>query len=224
MRTPRRSLAAPVILLAFVALSSCYFGVSRFPVRAAQRQPRHPAADLHGLATQNGGEFISAFNADRSVPYPNIAELAKRSREIVIGRATGFRDRITTDGTSVTKDTAIEVQEVLKGDIGKRAFILVSLPGGAHAFPDGTMAFVYARNYRRPEVGKTYLLFLNGKHPVARGYALAGGIQGQFELDFSKGTVMPSNVVTHDPLVARHKGQPISALLAELHAALRSNK
>jgi hypothetical protein len=202
MRKPYLTL---LVLTGVLALSG--------PVVSAQKQK----SNLHDRAKQSGGKLVEKFQAERSVIYPNLTELAKRSTAIVIGRALNHRAHLTTDGTFITTDVSVAVQEVVKGNLRRGSVVLVSLPGGGHRFEDGVTAFLYADNYRPAQNGKTYVFFLDKKGPVARGYELAGGIQGQFELSFESGKVIAGDTVPVDPIVPKYRNKPIKDFLVELH-------
>lgn len=175
--------------------------------------------NLHDRASKNGGRLVEQFKADRSSAYPNLQEIARRSNAIVIGRAIANRSRLTADGKTVTTDFSIAVQEVIKGTLRPGSVVVVSLPGGPHRFDDGATAFLYAANYRPARNGKTYLFFLDRQSPLTRGWVLTGGIQGQFELDFRSGRIIPAGTAGHDPLVDRYRNKSIRAFLVELHVA-----
>ena len=114
--------------------------------------------------------------------------------------------------------------DLLNNGLRAGSVVLVSLPGGAHRFEDGVTAFLYAGNYRPAENGKTYVFFLDKMGAVSKGWELAGGIQGQFELDFASGKVIPAGTAGHDPLVDRYRDKPIKDLLVELHQAVGNPK
>lgn len=177
--------------------------------------------NLHDRAARGGGRLVEKFRAERSVIYPNLAELARHSNAIVIGRAVNHRERLTNDGNSVTTDVSVVVQEVAKGNLRQGNVVRVSLPGGAHRFEDGVTAVLYADNYRPVRNGKTYVFFLDRRGPVSRGYELTGGIQGLFELSFDSGKVIPADTMPVDPIVRQFSNATIRDFLVELHRAVR---
>ena len=125
------------------------------------------SGNLHDRAVRGGGRLVEKFRAERSVIYPNLAELVRRSNAVVIGRVSNHRQHLTTDGNSVTTDVSVVVQEVVKGNLRPGGVVLVSLPGGAHRFEDGVTALLYADNYRPARNGKTYVFFLDRRGPVS---------------------------------------------------------
>lgn len=196
-------------------------GLSFNPSLDAGTRAMQQQGNLHDRAVHSGGRLAEGFMAERATIYPNVTELARRSSAIVIGRAAHRRDHLTSDGNSITTDVSVVVQEVVKGNMRTGSVVLVSLPGGAHRFEDGVTAFLYAKNYRPAQNGKTYVFFLDRRGPVSRGYELTGGIQGQFELDFASGKVVTGDTVLIDPVVHQQGNQLIKSFLVELHTAAR---
>ncbi|HLG17504.1 MAG TPA: hypothetical protein VJH03_23875 [Blastocatellia bacterium] len=181
-----------------------------------------PAKTLHDRAKDAGGKLIYPYDADRSVVYPNVEELAKHSDLIIIGRTVGHRARLTADGMVVTRDFLVKTQEVIKGDIQPGLGIAVSVPGGSYRFPDGVYVYVRPRDYLDAKDGKLYVFFLRAKGSLTKGHQVAGGVQGLFEL--TDGGVQPADLVADDPVVVKYKGKKGADFLAEIHRAVNKGK
>src|SRR4030095_7125993 len=173
---------------------------------------------LHDRAKKAGGKFLWVYKPKRNVIYANVQELAKRSDVIVVGRTTGHRARLRSDGKFITKDFLVKVHEVIKGDITMGRSIFVSLPGGAYRFPDGTYAYVTPINYRQAEDGGIYVFFLKNKGSVYQGHEPVSESQGLFEL--TGGKVQSADLIKDDPVVAKYEEMSAAAFLAEIHKAV----
>ncbi|HEU4390162.1 MAG TPA: hypothetical protein VFV34_20340 [Blastocatellia bacterium] len=193
-------------------------------VAGTEASGQQPGGSLHDRAKQQGGRLVEGFKADRSVVYPNLTELARRSTSIVIGRTLTNRAHLTTDGNFITTDCSVGVQEVLKGSVRRGSVVLVSLPGGSHRFADGVKATLTATNYRPAEKGRTYLFFLKEKGAITKGLELAGGVQGLYDLDFAANTVVPADVVPKASIVQWCRNKSIKEFLVELHRAVGKAK
>ena len=203
---------AVVIGIVLIAIGSTGLSV-KSRVRGQQ-----PQGSLHERAKQNGGKLAAKIRTDRSVIYPNIEELAKRSELIVVGRTLSHRSHLTADGTSITTDFWVLPLDFVKGQIKRGELVLASLPGGAHKFSDGTAALLKAITYNEAQNGKTYVFFLKGIDASSKGHELVGGAQGQFELDLTTGEVEPADTDSSDPVVIKYKGKPAKEFLAEIHS------
>jgi hypothetical protein len=183
---------------------------------------QEPDQDLHELAKKAGGKLVLRYLPDRSVIYPNLQELAKRSDIIVVGRTLGHRPKLRGDGKFITKDFWVRVQSVFKGDLPNGKTILVSLPGGSYMFPDKTFVFVNPYKYKQAEDSRTYVFFLRNKGATYSGHELAGGPQGLF--DITGDTVEPAHRVPGDPVLTKYKGMRTVTFLAQLESAAGINK
>jgi hypothetical protein len=179
---------------------------------------------LHDRAIKAGGKLVWRYRANRSLIYPNVEELAKRSDVIVVGRSLGHRPSLSPDGTFITNDFLVRVQDVIKGDVPSGKSIVVSLPGGAYRFSDGTFAALMPANYKQAEDGGTYVFFLKKKKigSVFKGHMLASETQGLFAL--KEGKVEPADSVRSDPVVVKYRGMGAANFLAQIHMAVPRKK
>jgi hypothetical protein len=201
-----------IALVAFVSASS-----SSVPAQLKAK------GDLHARAKTTGGRLVWKYRPTRSVIYPNIEELAKRSDIVVIGRTLGHRSSLTSDGRFVTQDFLVRVQEVFKGDVPNGKSILISLPGGSYKFPDGTHVHVMPVGFTQAEDGASYVFFLkdnstDGKKSIYKGHRLASEIQGLFAL--KEGKVAPASAGASDPFATKYQGMETRTFLQQLHVAM----
>ena len=183
---------------------------------------QNPRETLHERTKKAGGKLVWRYRATRSLIYPNVEELAKRSDVIVVGRTLGHRPSLSPDGKFITNDFLVKVQEVIKGDLADRS-IVISVPGGAQRFPDGTYAALMPVNYKQAEDGRTYVFFLKKKSgSVFKGHMLASETQGLFAL--KDGKVEPADSVRSDPVVVKYRGMGAASFLAQIHMAVPRKK
>ena len=64
------------------------------PAGEATSFAQEPNQDLYELAKKAGGKLVLRYLPDRSVVYPNLEELAKRTDIIVVGRTLGHRAKL----------------------------------------------------------------------------------------------------------------------------------
>jgi hypothetical protein len=185
---------------------------------------QHPRATLHERAKKADGRLVWRYRPNRSVIYSNVEELAKRSDIIVVGRAIGQRPRMRPDGNFITEDFQVRVQDVIKGDLPSGQSIVVSMPGGAQRFRDGSVAAVIPTGVRRAEKGGTYFFFLRAKRGKSafKGYLLASATQGLFAL--KEGRIEPADRVASDPVVAKYQGMSLGDFLRQVHMAAPRKK
>lgn len=188
---------------------------------ASAQQPR---VTLHDRAIRASGRLVWRYRANRSLIYPNVEELAKRSDVIIVGRTLGHRPSLRPGGTFLTNDFLVKVQDVLKGDVPNGRSILISVPGGAYKFPDGTYAALLPANFKQAEDGRTYVFFLKKRknNSVFKGHMLASETQGVFEL--KDGKVEPTDAVNSDPVVVKYRGRGAVGFLAQIHMAVPRKK
>ena len=191
---------------------------------AQKSKPPKPRDSLHELSKKAGGHFVFRYKPNRSSVYPNIEELAKRSDLIVVGRTVGHRTSLRPDGNFITNDYTVRVQDVIKGDLPKRASILVTLPGGTFRFPDGTFATVMPIGEKTVEDRQQYIFFLKAKKAkgVFNGYLLISETQGVFGL--TNAGVEPGDTVSGHPLATKYRGMPARDFLAQIHQAVPRKK
>ncbi|HYW72034.1 MAG TPA: hypothetical protein VE961_13430 [Pyrinomonadaceae bacterium] len=208
-------------LVLLVTLVSVVVQMANSPAMA-----QHPQETLEARTKKANGKLIWRYRPNRSVVYPTLEELAKRSDIIVIGRALAHRTTLRADGKFVTEDFSVRAQEVIKGDVtlaGNRS-IIVSLPGGVYTFPDGAYVSVRAVGWQSAEDKGLYVFFLRKKNKNSpyKGFQLASETQGLFAL--KDGMVQPASLVGTDPLVVKHKGTDAAAFLKEVHKAAPQKK
>lgn len=204
--------------LVFIALVAIV-GASSAPILAQQKT----RTDLQTRAKSTGGKLVWRYRPTRSVVYPNIEELAKRSDAVLIGRTLGHRSKLAADGKFITQDFLVRVQEVLKGDVTNGSSITISLPGGSHKFKDGTRVHVMPALFKQAQDGSSYVFFLKTPRGSAnKNYRLTSEIQGLFA--FKDGQVEPAYGSATDPIVAKYQGMPAKTFLVKLHAALPRDK
>ena len=205
-----------LMLVALLAIATALSA----PVLAQQQKTR---TDLHTRAKSKGGKYVWRYRPTRSVVYPNIEELAKRSDAVLIGRMLGHRSNLTTDGKFITQDFHVRVQEVLKGTVANGSSITISLPGGSHKYKDGTRVHVMPALFKQAQDGGTYVFFLKvPKGSSTKQYRLTSEIQGLFA--FKDGQVEPAYGAATDPMVMKYQGMPAKAFLGKLHVALPRDK
>ena len=209
-----RKQMAQLILVLFVCIGG-------FTSIALAQQPRNT---LHERAKKAGGALVWRYRATRSLVYPNIEELAKRSDLIVVGRTLGHRPALRSDGKFLTSDFLVRVQDVIKGDEPKGQSIVISIPGGAHKFPDGTYAALLPANFKQAENGRTYIFFLKakGKDSSYKGHTLVSETQGLFEL--KDGKVEPADRVGSDPIVIKYRGIEAAKFISQIRMAVPRKK
>ena len=185
---------------------------------------QQPSGTLHDRAKKVGGKLVWHYRANRSLIYPNVEELAKRSDLIVVGRTLGHRPSLRPDGKFITNDFLVKVQDVIKGNVAGGESIFISVPGGAYKFSDGTYAALIPANYREAEDGATYVFFLTKKKPnsVFKGHTLASETQGMFA--FRDGRVDPADLVVSDPVVMKYRGLGAAAFLQQVRMAVPRQK
>lgn len=175
---------------------------------------------LHDQAKKAGGKVVLKYKPSRGTIYPNIAELAKRSDLIVVGRILGHKSNLTTDERAITQDFMVKVQEVIKGDLAKGTAVFLSLPGGTHRFPDKTYAAMMPVGFRQPADGGTYVLFLKSRQPNSpyKGRRLVSESQGLFAL--TNGAVEPGDLAADDPVNIKYRKMGAASFLREIHKAV----
>jgi hypothetical protein len=196
--------------------------VTGLPVLAQTPAAKESRTSLHERAKKAGGKLIWRYRSHRNRIYSDVGALAKKSDVIVVGRTLGHRSTVRKDGKFITNDFLVRVQDVIKGNVTKGKSILISVPGGASRFPDGTYAVQIPISYRQPEDRTTYVFFLRKKNLAFKGHMLASETQGMFA--FLNGRVEPADLVKSDPAVAKYQGMRASAFLNEIHKALTQTK
>jgi hypothetical protein len=180
---------------------------------------------LNDRARKTGGKLVWRYRAPRSVIYPNVEELAKRSDLILVGKALAHRSNLREDGKFMTNDFLVRVQEVLKGDAPVGGSTVISIPGGARKFADGSFAALLPANFKAVENGGIYVFFLEDKKKKASPYAghmLVSETQGLFEV--RDGRVEPADSVDSDPVVKKYRGMGASNFFAQIRSAVPKKK
>ena len=179
-----------------------------------------PKVTLYAQAKKAGGKLILKYKPNRGTIYPNVAELAKRSDLIVVGRILSHKSNLTADERAITQDFMLKVQEVIKGNLAKGTAVLFSLPGGTHRFPDKTYAAMVPVGYKQPQDGGIYVLFLKSRQANSpyKGLRLVSESQGLFAL--RDGVVEPADVAGDDPVTVKYRKMGAASFLGEIHRAI----
>lgn len=191
--------------------------------------PATSTLTLHDRAQLAGGTLLEPYPDDGDVTSATVAELFRRSPIVVIGKVLAQRAHLSADGQRVTTDIAVDSQEVLRGPVVVGQVVRISLPGGSHRFADGVIVHQTTAGYQKPNVGGTHVLFLREARPALSDkteYELAVGKQGQIELDFANGKVIPGfgGAEMLDPIATKTRKTPLAEFLVELHAARRGER
>jgi len=184
------------------------------------QDPKKPKVTLYDRAKKAGGKLVVKYKPSRGTIYPNIAELAKRSDLIVVGRVLSHKSNLTADERAITQDFLVKVQDVIKGNLGKGTAVLFSLPGGTHRFPDKTYAVMVSVGYTQPQDGGIYVLFLKSRQANSpyKGQRLVSESQGLFAL--KDGVVEPADLAADDPVNAKYRKMGAALFLREIHKAV----
>jgi hypothetical protein len=182
-----------------------------------------PPKTLYDLAKEKGkdGKYIHTIDATGGVRYSNIEEIAKRSDAIIIGRPLRNDNKLSPDGMAITTHHLVRPQEIIKGTIRRNSAIVVSVPGGAHRYQDGTMVLTHARYYRQPIKDRVYVLFLKREGNDPKKWSVVGGSQGQFELDLSNKKVQPGELKKRGPIRVRYKDMSVRQFMREVRRVAR---
>src|SRR5918996_897524 len=142
--------------------------------------PRHQqlAVRLHGLhaAAKITGSFVGPVDFHNEVVAMDLETLIHDSTVILVGQIGDNRCRLSADERRITTDYNVTVLETLKGTVAVGDSVIVSLPGGKVVFEDGTWAELLPNEYRMPQMGERYVLFLapSRYNPAADVQSLAG--------------------------------------------------
>jgi hypothetical protein len=220
---PRKTgLSVLVMELALIGIASG----AAIVARNANPQSAKPKITLHDQAKKAGGKFVLKYKPNRGTVYPNVAELAKRSDLIVVGRILGHKANLTPDERFITQDFLVKVQELIKGESPRGSALLVSLPGGTHRFADKTFAVMVPVGFKQPEDGGLYVLFLKtkNKNSAFKGQRLVSEDQGLFAL--TNGAVDPADLTWDDPISVKYRKMNAASFLHEIHKAVprKNNK
>ena len=195
------------------AFAVCAAAAAAVALALALAHAQGPNAGLADRARAVGRD-IRVVSAAHTPVFKNLEELAAASTVVAVGTAGENVCRLSPDGSTVTTDYQVTLQEVMKGRplAPAGSTITVSLPGGKAGVPDPATgrtlhAEVRVPWFRRLESGKRYYLFLTG--PAANGVAPAaaykptGGPQGIFE--DAGATVITHSGRLRDPIWRYHR-------------------
>jgi hypothetical protein len=155
----------------------------RATTEAVRKGGLREAAKLRGTFVTTGNPFVW--------DQYDVGSLAAKSKIIVIGTPTTSMCRLSSDGTYITTDYNVQLEQVLKGDLRLTAnpsqttstSLTVKLLGGYVKFEDGTSAVMLTPGFKKMEIGKRYVLFLSDRDKTRPGdLILTGGPQGLFEI------------------------------------------
>jgi len=152
----------------------------RMPITVESIENRKDSQDLRPLRDKasEARTFAEVKYPTRGQACADVAELATRSSEVVIGTPVDNLSRLSADGRSVTLDYKVKVEYVYKGTVKRGSTITVSLPGGKLMFDDGSTAEVQTPWFKKMLNGQTYALFL--KADEAGNFSTVGEAQGLF--------------------------------------------
>lgn len=193
---------------------------------AQNRPPREASAKkkdkekLHDKAKKAGGAVVLRYRPSRSKIFSSLSDLGAHSDVVIIGRVLGHRPALTPSGNLITNNFLVKVLEVRKGDLAGTRSIIISSPGGAYKFPDGTRAAVVPTGYKELEDGVIYALFLKARGNGAN-YRLVSESQGAFAL--KPQGLEPADLDTTRPIM-KYRGLTPVAFLRELHKAVPVKK
>ena len=214
-----------LMLIALVAV----VGASSTLILAQQKSAQQKSkSGLHARAKSAGGKLVWRYKPTKSVLYPNVEELAKRSDLVIVGRTLAHRSSLTADGRFITQDFLVRVQEVFKGEVKNGSSMIVSLPGGSYKFDDGTRVHVMPIGYKQAVDGASYVFFLRenfkeakqGKSSIHKRHRLSSEIQGLFALQDTK--VEPAYADLSDPIAQKYQGMDAMTFLQQLRKVVSS--
>lgn len=181
--------------------------------------PTQSKNKLQELANKAGGHFVLRYQPNATT-YPNVEELAKRSDIIVVGKTLGHRTKLSDDGNFINQEFLVRVQEVLKGESPTGRSVVISVPGGAHRFDDGTTAVVESLGQRQPEDRGFYVFFLKAPASGEESKPMQLSSEAQGIVGLSGGRAAPSSLKAEDPFVSKYGQMEAVDFLRELHRAI----
>ena len=145
------------------------------------------AQDMRPLKDKAKGSrnFTELKYPTRGLASSDLAELANRSSDVIIGTPVENISRLSADGRSITLDYQVRVEYVYKGAVKQGKIITVSLPGGKLMFDDGSIAEVQTPWFKKMLNDKTYALFLTPGAGAGK-FTTASEAQGVFEIPTTK--------------------------------------
>jgi len=152
----------------------------RMPITAESIEARKEPQDVRPLRdkARETRTFAELKYPTKGQASTDVAGLAGRSSDVVIGTPVDNLSRLSADGRSITLDYKVKVEYVYKGTIKRGTTITVSLPGGKLMFDDGSTAEVQTPWFKKMLNGQTYALFL--KADEAGNFSTVGEAQGLF--------------------------------------------
>jgi len=175
-------LSAIVLMsLTLVVIGTTRQRSKRMPITVESIENRKDSQDLRPLRDKasEARTFAEVKYPTRGQACADVAELATRSSEVVIGTPVDNLSRLSADGRSVTLDYKVKVEYVYKGTVKRGSTITVSLPGGKLMFDDGSTAEVQTPWFKKMLNGQTYALFLKPGE-AAGNFTTVGEAQGVF--------------------------------------------
>jgi hypothetical protein len=182
--------------------------------------PRKDSAPGKGAAAHKPpARQVRPLPGDRGVLYSTIAELAKRSQLVIVGRPGRAADYAAKGPESVKGRYTVKVQELLKGDQPASGLIKLNIPGVAKPLKGGRSAFAPLLGQPKLVGGRSYVLFLRRERGGSGRYELVGGRQGWFALDTKAGLLYLPGRSPEDPVARKYNGSSIHSFLADVRAA-----
>jgi hypothetical protein len=153
----------------------------RMPITAQSIEIRRDSQDVRTLQekARDVRNFVELKYPTKGQATTDLAELAVRSSEVIIGTPVDNVSRLSTDGRTITLDYQVKVDYVYKGTVNQGTTITVRLPGGKLMFDDGSTAEVQTPWFKKMLNGQTYALFLKAGDGPGN-FATVGEAQGLF--------------------------------------------
>ena len=167
--------------LTLIAIGTTRQRSKRMAITAESIETRRDSQDVRTLRekARDVRTFVELKYPTKGQATADVAELAVRSSEVIIGTPVDNMSRLSADGRTITLDYQVKVDHVYKGTVKQGTTITVSLPGGKLMFDDGSTAEVQTPWFRKMLNGQTYALFLKaGDGPGD--FTTVGEAQGLF--------------------------------------------
>jgi uncharacterized protein related to proFAR isomerase len=180
------------VILTLSVLTLVVIGASRqhskrTPITTESIETRRDSQDARPLRdrAREARTIADLRYPTRGQASADLAELARRSTDVIIGTPVENVSKLSADGRTITLDYQVKVEYVYKGTVKQGKTITVSLPGGKLMFDDGSTAEVQTPWLRKMLNGQTYALFLNAHDAVGK-FTTAGEAQGLFGIPTTK--------------------------------------
>jgi hypothetical protein len=197
------------VILSMSALTLVVIGTTRqrskrMPITAESIETRKESKDVRTLRekARDNRKVAELRYPAKGQAVADVAELAVRSSDVIIGTPVDNLSKLSADGRTITLDYQVKVEYVYKGTVKPGTTITVSLPGGKLMFDDGSTAEVQTPWFKKMMNGQTYALFLKAGN-AAGDFMTVGEAQGLFGIPTTK----------NDQAVSIHTGIKGDAML-----------